>query len=666
MDTFSFAIKMNDLASNKLLKLSLTANTVFGSLDRAQTKWADKTKSTGGIIKGLDNKLKILHSSRKDATSTRQIARLNREILKTEKNLNKLNNLPSKGIGQRFKSITGSVKGLTTGLVGTVGILAAFGGFKSISQLGMDMEMTRIKFDTMLASRSKANKMIAELNTFANKTPYENEALQASAIKLLNYGITGKKILPTIKLLGDIAGGQKDKMDRLALAYGQINAKGKLMGQELLQLTEAGFNPLQIISKKTGETMDALYKRMAKGKIGVAEVEGALITATSKGGRFYNMMDKLSKTGSGKLSTFVGTLKNKLAELSEKYIVPSLSKIFDFGIKVVNGLSQLKAPILTIWSVLGGLVSKIGLLIGSIFGISQSADGATTLLNGLSMVFNTLAIGVEIVGSGLGAIAQGLTFLMPLLKVGLVLFGIFNAKLILAKIGFWALNVAMNANPIGLVVTGLTLLIGSLVLAYRKFDKFRGFLHGSWEALKTFGIILKDMVIDRVVGLVKGLGSLGKMFIHLFKGDFAKAMEAGKNGLDGIFGVTAGAKALKNGKKIAESFKKGWKEGVEKKVGDSPLSKLTQGITSSGNAGAGTGQSLTTSTADLASGLSSSVDNTISGGAKSNNITIQFEKFQDEFIIQTQNLGADLEEIEDKMKEMFLRVINSANATQLG
>ncbi len=665
MDVFEFAIKMNDLASNKLTKLSLTANSVFGSLNRNQTKWAEKTKVTGGLITGLDNKLKILHSSKKGATSIRQISRLNKEIRKTEKSLHKLDNLPSKAIGQRFNILSGSVKGLTTGIVGTIGVLGILSGLKSVGQLGMDLEMTRIKFDTMLGARSKANKMIADINTFANKTPYENEALQNSAIKLLNYGIVGKKIIPTIKLLGDIAGGQKDKMDRLSLAYGQINAKGKLMGQELLQLTEAGFNPLQIISKKTGETMNALYKRMSKGGIGVGEVEQALIMATSEGGRFYNMMDKLSKTGSGKLSTLVGTFKNKLAEFSEKYLIPAGSGILDFGIKVVNGLSVIKAPVLSIWGVIGGLITKIGFLIGSVFGISQSVDGATTFLNGFSTVLNVLAIGIDIVGSGLGAIISGLTFLMPILKIGTILFTAFNFQLILAKVGFWALNVAMTANPIGLVVAGLTLLIGGLVVAYKKFDTFRGILHGSWEVIKTFGVMLKEYAIDRILGLLKGVGSLGKAISFLFKGDFRKAFSESQNAMNGFLGTNARKNAFKKAKSIGENFKKGFKEGAEKTFEPSGLSKLATGVKSGSSLISSTSNSgLETSgkTPDLTKGI----DNTINGGTKHNNITIHIEKFQDEFIIQTQNFENGLEDIEDKMKEMWLRVINSGNATQMG
>ena len=91
-----------------------------------------------------------------------------------------------------------------------------------------------------------------------------------------------------------------------------------------------------------------------------------------------------------------------------------------------------------------------------------------------------------------------------------IAFGIVNAKLIaqtallgvlkiattLATAAQWAFNVAANVNPIGLIITLIGALIGGLITAYKRFDKFRAIIQGTWEVVKGFGTVLKDFVID--------------------------------------------------------------------------------------------------------------------------------------------------------------------------
>lgn len=108
---------------------------------------------------------------------------------------------------------------------------ASFQTFKAITQLGFDAETSRLKFETLLGSTERANQMIADLNKFANVTPFENQDLKDNAELLLNFGIAGNKVLPTLKMIGDVSGGNKEKLKSLSLAYAQVSSTGKLMGQ---------------------------------------------------------------------------------------------------------------------------------------------------------------------------------------------------------------------------------------------------------------------------------------------------------------------------------------------------------------------------------------------------------------------------------------------------
>ncbi|MDD3231483.1 MAG: tape measure protein, partial [Oscillospiraceae bacterium] len=197
---------------------------------------------------------------------------------------------------------------LKSGLKVSAGAISAVaGGVGAFVVKGMKygamIEQLQTSFEVMLGSADKAKKMIADMTAFAAKTPFQTTDLAQAGKTLMGYGVQAKDVMGTLKMLGDVSQGNAEKMKGLALVYGQIMANGKLQGQDLLQLISNGFNPLKIISKKTGKSMAELLKEMSKGKISAQEVADAFKTATSKGGQFYNDMEKQSKTFNGQVST---------------------------------------------------------------------------------------------------------------------------------------------------------------------------------------------------------------------------------------------------------------------------------------------------------------------------------------------------------------------------
>lgn len=174
---------------------------------------------------------------------------------------------------------------------------------KSALKASSDFEQANVQFGVMLASTEKASKLVNELQNMANVTPFETQDLLDASKVLLNFGTNLEEILPDLQMLGDISGGNKEKMRSMTLAFSQMSSAGRLMGQDLLQMINAGFNPLQQISEKTGKSMAELKGEMEEGKISVEMVKQAFKDATSEGGRFYGMMDKQSETLEGRIST---------------------------------------------------------------------------------------------------------------------------------------------------------------------------------------------------------------------------------------------------------------------------------------------------------------------------------------------------------------------------
>jgi tape measure domain-containing protein len=235
--------------------------------------------------------------------------------------------------------IASSAKSAAGQLVGLLGAGTAIGTLGWGVKLAADAEQSQIAFEVLLGSASMAKRMLAELKAFSDTSPFDQIVPREAAQTLLNFGLAHDKILPSIRMLGDVASGDAQKLKQLALVYGQMTAAGRLMGQDLLQFINAGFNPLQQISVRTGESIAELKKRMEAGGISALEVAQAFKDATSEGGRFFGMTDRQSRSLTGIWSTFKDQISSTLmtigAQIIEtldlKRVLESTSKWLQFG-----------------------------------------------------------------------------------------------------------------------------------------------------------------------------------------------------------------------------------------------------------------------------------------------------------------------------------------------
>lgn len=205
-----------------------------------------------------------------------------------------------------------------------VGLMAV--GFRTLQyvteswKMALDIEKTQLQFQIFTGSLGTAQKLMGELRQIAATTSLTLDVSLQSTRTLLQYGVAAQEVTHRLKQLGDIAGGDTERMQRLSLAFGQITAQGRLQGQELRQLVEAGFNPLAEIARITGRSMISLRVAMSEGKISIEDVQDALDAATSEGGRFYGQLDKVAKlTTSGAWQVAMGQLKELGAEIFGEY-----------------------------------------------------------------------------------------------------------------------------------------------------------------------------------------------------------------------------------------------------------------------------------------------------------------------------------------------------------
>lgn len=300
--------------------------------------------------------------------------------------------------------------------------LAVIGGAGVLKALGSEMIRVRGEFQaadtaiqTLLGSKEKADALMAQVREYAKISPLEFSDVTSATQMMLGFNIEAERVPRFLSAIGDVSMGNTQKFNSLTLAFSQMSAAGKLMGQDLNQMINAGFNPLQMIAEKTGKSIATLKEEMSKGAISAEMVQQAFVDATSAGGRFYNMSENASKEINGQLSMMYDAIDTVFNELGTK----SEGVIMD-GIQMITSLIENYE---TVGKVLAGLVVT--------YGTYRTAVMLTTIATGK----HTIA------------------------EVALT-----NAR-VLARKAQMALNAAMLTNPyvaLATVVVGLTATIWAM------------------------------------------------------------------------------------------------------------------------------------------------------------------------------------------------------------
>jgi tape measure domain-containing protein len=156
---------------------------------------------------------------------------------------------------------------ITRGTLGLGALAATAVGFGLKAASGF--EQSEIAFGTLLGSMEHGEDMLRRLQEFNLQTPFELPGLAGATQQLLLYGYAGEQAFQTVKTVSDIAASSGPRMTeslgRMTLALGQIRAKGVVQGEELRQLTEAGFPALELLTELTGRTGPELRKAMETG-----------------------------------------------------------------------------------------------------------------------------------------------------------------------------------------------------------------------------------------------------------------------------------------------------------------------------------------------------------------------------------------------------------------
>lgn len=282
------------------------------------------------------------------------IDQLQRSVDEAMRKFNRLADGASRS-GQQIDNGFAGISHTLKGVAGSLGAVFAVDRLKSFAAQVIavrgEMQALQTSFRT-LAGADKGTALFEDIKKFAVATPMMMNDLARGAQIMLAFNIEAQNVMPILRAIGDISMGDAQRFNSLALSFSQMSATGKLMGQDLLQMINAGFNPLAVMSEKTGKSIGELKEKMEKGGISVQEVTDAFMAATAEGGKFHGMLEAQAsgiKGSQAKLSGAVQDMMNSMGEAAEGTVV-----------KVTNTLTSLTENYERVGRVLVGLVATYG------------------------------------------------------------------------------------------------------------------------------------------------------------------------------------------------------------------------------------------------------------------------------------------------------------------
>lgn len=471
------------------------------------------------------------------------------DIVKTESKVSKF--------GSAFKKVgtvgVAALKGIGTAFVGLTA--AAGAGIAAVAKMGIEynaqMQSYQTAFTTMLGDAEKAKKLTDNLKTLAAKTPLAMTDLADASQILLAFGSSAEELPDQLKRLGDVAQGDAQKLGTMATAFGRIQSNGYASLEEINMMIDQGFNPLNIIAKKTGETMAEVRDRVSAGEVSFEELNDALMTATDAGGQFYNAMENQSKTFEGQMST----LKDNVSALAGSLTEDLFGSLAENALPKVNGwVDELLTAAET--EGIAGVVDTAGTVLSE--ALTAILDAAPSFIESATSLVSSFLSAVQEMGPQItdGAIAvimtlaQGFVSMIPeiISTAGTLIAGLISGIAdhfpeIISTAGTLIKNMASGLiDAIPNIILAIGDLIGALIKAIFETD---------WIQVGK----------DIINGLINGIGAMAGALWEAAKNIARSALDA----IKGFFGIASPSKVMRDqvGKQLDAGLAAGMEENAD-------------------------------------------------------------------------------------------------------
>ena len=385
------------------------------------------------------------------------VAQLDSAVQQVVKSVNKANGL-FKQLGNTafmFESVVGAVEKISSGLDSLVGS-------------SLEFEQSQANMRTLMNGNAEAaDALLSKIRSYGKSTVYDTSGLVNAQKTMMAFGLEADTAFKSLQHIGDIALGDSQKMQSLALAFAQAQSTGKLMGQDLMQMINAGFNPLEVISQRTGKSIATLKDEMSKGAISAQMVAQAFQWATEEGGRFYQGAETAAQTVSGRIAKMRDTVDEWKLSLFE----------------ATGGLTAYVAEV-------GKMIAQfapLGPLVGKTFDWMRIAG--VKAFTELKIGGHTLQVRLRVIS--IAAVQSG---------------GMLKLMGAMGKSACRAIGVAiMNIPIIGWIAAGVAAIIALFTLLWQKCEGFRIVVFTIWEAIKAVFSGIWEVVTDVWAAIYSGV-----------------------------------------------------------------------------------------------------------------------------------------------------------------
>ena len=434
---------------------------------------------------------------------TKQFETLMKSAGKTVDDFSKKNKRSLESIANSANNMAGKVQGAMK-LLGATLVGGSF-GLNAFVKEASTLQSVRASFESLTGSAEGARKVMAQLNKFSLETAFSADDINAAARTLLGAGVSVDKLGSRMKWLGDIAGATGADLGQLVLPVSQALAKGKLDTQDFYQILNSGAGKVREVlqnelnKRGLGDVMTAL----SKGKVSAEILETALKTAASEGGFAFNGAAKQAQTFDGRMSNLQETVSNVgleligvnkatgeidpngiFAQMSEKvekttkWLEENKEKIKEVAQIIINNIQPAMITLTVLWASFKAIVITSQI----VDAITKISDAVGKMVDGLSKAVTWYqSLNKAQIASSISA------------KAHAVAVGLQTAATNIATVAQTAFNVAMSANPIGLIVLAIAAVVAGLVWFFTQteigkqiFGEFVKFLSGIFGGLVKF------------------------------------------------------------------------------------------------------------------------------------------------------------------------------------
>ncbi|HSV95567.1 MAG TPA: tape measure protein [Spirochaetota bacterium] len=381
------------------------------------------------------------------------------------------------GMGKQFDQVAERMSRTAEGLgnagrnLSTFLTLPILGIGAAAIKTAADMEMMQAQFTTLLGDGSRAKEMLNQIQQLGAKTPFETQDIAAASKTLLGFSVAADEVIDVVKMLGDTAQGDGQKLQSIALAYGQVTAQGKGDRRDMLQLINAGVPIFQQLELSTGRATAELMEMTERGEITGEVLKAAFQKMTSEGGLFYKGMETASETTTGKWSTLIDTVKQLAVSFGQLFIpaVKGAIETITGWLEAINSLSDGTK----------NMIAGVALVVAAIGPLLMVAGKLIAAYRAFIIIQAALSAGWA--GQAIAGGASTAAFVAN--QVALIAASVATKAATAAQ---WLLNAALTANPVGIVIVAVGALVAAIIWMVKNWDKVIAKIKEAWEWVKNF------------------------------------------------------------------------------------------------------------------------------------------------------------------------------------